>query len=195
MGYQPSSHELRLRHVERSDYARVLAVVDQWWGGRRVSGRLSHVFFVHFRPTSFLFECDDELLAFVLGFISQTTPNEAYIHFLGVHPDYRNLGLARRLCERFFAVVNLRGCDTVRSHTSPQNQASIAFHAAMRFDIDPGDDIVDGAPVWRDYAGPGQHRVRFVRHLGLAAAERPRFEDGPAGIDSVTIEERLTGAA
>ena len=40
-----------------------------------------------------------------------------------------------------------------------------AFHAAQHFDIDPGDDVIYGVSVWRDFAGPGEHRVRFVRHL------------------------------
>ncbi len=171
MGDALLSHELRLRHVERSDHARVLAVMDDWWGGRPMSSRLSHVFFVHFRPTSFLFECGDELLAFLLGFTSQTTPNEAYVHFVGVHPDFRGLGLARRLYERFFTAANLKGCDVVRSHTSPTNALSIAFHVAMRFEIDPGDDVIDGVPVWRDYSGTGEHRVRFVRHLRFPMPE------------------------
>ena len=165
MSNAPLSNELRLRHVERSDHARVIAVIDEWWGGRPMSGRLSHVFFVHFRPTSFLFECGDELLAFLLGFTSQTAPNEAYVHFVGVHPDYRKLGLARRLYERFFTVATLKGCDVVRSHTSPANRLSIGFHAAMRFEIEPGDDVINGVPAWRDYSGPGEHRVRFVKHL------------------------------
>ena len=63
MGNEPSSHELRLRTIERTDHARVLAVIEQWWGGRTMGARLSPVFFVHFRPTSFLFEYGDELLA------------------------------------------------------------------------------------------------------------------------------------
>jgi GNAT superfamily N-acetyltransferase len=177
MGHAPLSNELRLRHVEPTDDARVLAVIDEWWGGRPMSTRLSHVFFVHFRPTSFLFECGDELLAFLLGFISQTRPNEAYVHFVGVHPDYRNLGLARRLYERLFTVVSLKGCDVVRSHTSPTNRLSIAFHAAMRFEIDPGDDLMDGVPVWHDYSGPGEHRVRFVKHLRFLMPELRPSED------------------
>ena len=165
MNNAPLSNELRLRHVERVDHGRVAAVIDEWWGGRPMSSRLSHVFFVHFRPTSLLFECGDELLAFLLGFTSQTTPNEAYVHFIGVHPDYRKLGLARRLYERFFTVATLKGCDVVRSHTSPANRLSIGFHAAMRFEIEPGDDVINGVPAWRDYSGPGEHRVRFVKHL------------------------------
>ena len=168
------SDQLRLRHVEPADHERIVAVIDRWWGGRPLSGRLSHVFFVHFQPTSFVIDCDGELLGFLLGFVSQTTPTEAYVHFVGVHPDYRHLGLGRRLYGRFCTVVGLLGCQTVRSHTAPQNRLSIAFHSALGFDIDPGDEVIDGVSAWRDYAGSGEHRVRFVKRLAFAMPRERR---------------------
>lgn len=168
MGHETPDQGVLWRNIERGDQPRVAAALDEWWGGRALSGRLSHVFFVHFRPTSFAVECDGELLGFLLGFVSQTTPSEAYVHFVGVHPDHRRLGLGQRLYARFCAAAGLLGCDTIRSHTSPQNRLSIAFHTGMHFAIEPGDDVIDGVSVWRDYAGPGEHRVRFVRYLGPA---------------------------
>ena len=69
---------LRLRHLQPSDNARVLAVIDEWWDGRPMSARLSHVFFSHFAPTSFVIETDTELVGFLLGFLSQTREDEAY---------------------------------------------------------------------------------------------------------------------
>ena len=162
------SDQLRLRHLEPADHERIVAVIDQWWGGRPMSRRLSHVFFIHFQPTSFVIECDGELLGFLLGFVSQTTPGEAYVHFVGVHPEYRHLGLGRRLYGRFCTVVGLLGCQTVRSHTAPHNRLSIAFHSALGFEVDPGDDVIDGVSAWRDYAGVGEHRVRFLKRLSFA---------------------------
>jgi hypothetical protein len=60
---------MRLRHVHPLDYERVLAVIDAWWDGRPMSARLSHVFFSHFAPTSFVLEGDGELTGFLLGFL------------------------------------------------------------------------------------------------------------------------------
>ena len=100
MGHAPLGDELRLRHVERTDHPRVLSVIDEWWGGRSMSTRLSHVFFVHFRPTSFLFECGDELLAFLLGFVSQTTPSEAYVHFVAAEQALHRLSYRHALRHR-----------------------------------------------------------------------------------------------
>lgn len=156
---------ITLRHVHPTDYDSVLAVIDNWWGGRPMAARLSHVFFSHFAPTSFALECDGKLVGFLLGFLSQTHPEEAYVHFVGVHPDYRRLGLGRWLYERFFAAARMHGRCWVRSITAPSNRLSIAFHRTMGFEPLFGDVVVDGVPIWFDYAGEGRHRVVFRRAI------------------------------
>jgi ribosomal protein S18 acetylase RimI-like enzyme len=143
-----------IRHAEPADYARVIGVVDEWWGGRPMAPMLPKLFFVHFRDTSFVVEEDGTVLAFLCGFRSQTYDDEAYIHFVGVHPDHRGRGLARELYERFFAAVAPRAI--VRAVTSPVNERSVAFHRALGFDVERVDD---------DYDGRGEARVLLVKRL------------------------------
>ena len=38
-------------------------------------------------------ESEVGLIGFLLGFFSQLHADEAYVHFVGVHPDFRRLGL------------------------------------------------------------------------------------------------------
>src|SRR5919202_4430977 len=108
-----------IRNAEPSDHARVAAVIDDWWGGRAMRDMLPRLFFVHFRETSFVAEDDGELVGFLNGFLSQTHADEAYVHFVGVHPAHRGGGLARELYERFFAVARAHGRSVVRCVTSP----------------------------------------------------------------------------
>jgi len=118
---------------------------------------LPKLFFLHFEGTSFVAERDDgQLAGFLVGFVSQTDPDEAYIHFVGVAPEERGTGLGRELYERFFTVVREHGCAVVRCVTSPANEDSVAFHAAMGFAVDR---------VVEDYDGPGEDRVLLVRPL------------------------------
>ena len=131
-----------IRHAEPADYARVIGVVDAWWGGRPMAAMLPKLFFVHFRDTSFVAEDDGEVVAFLCGFRSQTFDDEAYIHFVGVDPAQRGSGLARQLYERFFAAVEPRR--VVRAVTSPQNETSLAFHRALGFEVERIDDDYDG---------------------------------------------------
>jgi ribosomal protein S18 acetylase RimI-like enzyme len=59
---------------------------------------LPRLFFTHFRDTSFVAEDGGGGLAgFLCGFLSQTYPDQAYVHFVGVAPQHRGAGLASAL--------------------------------------------------------------------------------------------------
>jgi ribosomal protein S18 acetylase RimI-like enzyme len=143
-----------IRPAEPADHARVVAVVDAWWGGRPMAAMLPKLFFVHFRDTSFVADDDGQLAGFLCGFRSQTFDDEAYIHFVGVDPSRRGSGLGRLLYERFFDAIAPR--TVVRAVTSPVNERSVAFHRALGFEVER---------VQPDYDGRGEARVQLVKHL------------------------------
>ena len=146
-----------IRHAQPSDYGRVIGRVNAWWGGREMAPMLPKLFFLHFEGTSFV--ADDEngqLAGFLIGFLSQSDPSEAYIHFVGIAPERRGEGLGRRLYERFFDSVRGDGRTRVRCVTSPANSGSVAFHQALGFEVER---------VAEDYDGPGEDRVLFVKRL------------------------------
>jgi ribosomal protein S18 acetylase RimI-like enzyme len=148
---------LTIRHAKPSDYGRVIGRVNVWWGGREMSPILPRLFFLHVEGTSFVAEDGEgELAGFVCGFLSQTDPEEAYIHFVGVSPARRGEGVGRTLYERFFAEARDQGRSLVRCVTSPVNEDSIAFHEALGFEIDR---------VAKDYDGPGEDRVLLLKRL------------------------------
>jgi ribosomal protein S18 acetylase RimI-like enzyme len=75
------------------------------------------------------------MVAFLVAFLSPSRPDEAYIHFVGVHPDHRHAGLARSLYEAFFAYAAGSGRSRVTAVTSAANTGSIAFHEHMGFRV------------------------------------------------------------
>lgn len=154
-----------LRHLEERDHQPIVQIVDEWWGGRPMAGLLPRLFFEHFQLTSFVIEEEGQMQGFLIGFRSQTEPAQAYIHFVGIHPDQRGQGLGRRLYEHFFSVVRELGCTEVHCITSPVNKNSLAFHTSMGFEILPGDTEVDGIAVTSNYDGFGEKRVLFRRWL------------------------------
>lgn len=158
-------NELLIRHARPSDYEPIIAVVDEWWDGRPMASMLPKLFFVHFQPTSFVAEQNGKIVGFVTGFVSQTFPDEAYIHFVGVHPKFRKGGLARALYDRFFAAVRHFNCRAVRCVTSPVNKDSISFHRRMGFSIEASETIIDGISVIQGYDGKGEDRVMFYKLL------------------------------
>ncbi|HXG76778.1 MAG TPA: GNAT family N-acetyltransferase [Gaiellaceae bacterium] len=153
-----TGNPVAVRHASPSDYGRVIGRVNVWWDGRDMAPMLPKLFFLHFEGTSFVAEDErGELVGFLCGFLSQTDPQEAYIHFVGVAPERRGEGIGRTLYERFFAEVAEQGRTLVRCVTSPANERSLAFHRALGFEVDR---------VVADYDGPGEDRVLLVKRLG-----------------------------
>ena len=159
---------LARRNPGDEDYAAIVGALDTWWGERRMSGMLPRFFIRHFGNTSHVVYDDDQLLAFLVGFVSPTLPTSAYIHFVGVHPDHRTQGHARALYQEFFVDVANQGCTVVEAVTNPVNTGSIAFHRRMGFDIVAGDSP-DQLFV-TDYDGADQPRVVFRRDLSLLSS-------------------------
>jgi ribosomal protein S18 acetylase RimI-like enzyme len=151
---------IRLRTATAADYDQIIAVVDDWWG-RPIGHALARVFLDHFYATSTIAEDataenKGELAGFLIGFLSPSQPDAAYIHFVGVHPRLRGAGLASTLYERFFALARAHDRRVVSAITAPQNTGSIAFHTAMGFTVTP--------PI-PDYDGEDSAKVLFQRRL------------------------------
>jgi ribosomal protein S18 acetylase RimI-like enzyme len=132
-----------------------------------MSDMLPRLFFEHFQNTSFIAQSEDDSIAgFLVGFLSQSQPDEAYIHFIGVHPDHRKSGLGRVLYTQFFEVARCNGRHTVTCVASPVNKISIAFHLRMGFVPKPSQTCTnEGLPYLDNYDGKGEARVVFTKML------------------------------
>ena len=157
--------EIRIRNGNPSDHEKVISVMPDWWGGRDLSSSVLKVFFIHFRDTTYIAEKGNELVGFLVGFMSQSEENVGYIHFAGVHPQFRKAGIGRLLYEEFYAACKANERSIVKSCTSPVNKLSIDFHQRMGFAIEPGDGIIDGVPVTLNYFGKEDPKVLFIKEL------------------------------
>jgi ribosomal protein S18 acetylase RimI-like enzyme len=143
-----------LRTATRADHARILAVMPGWWGGRDLRALMPLLFLENFAGTSLLAETDDgDLAGFLIGFVSQDHPDEAYVHMIGVDPARRGEGLGRRLHDAFAAVVRERGVRRVRCVTSTVNVDSVAFHTSIGFVVTGTDAAVAARGLEADAVG------------------------------------------
>ena len=130
-----------------------------------MSNMLPRLFFTHFCETCFVAELDSKIIGFLIGFLSQSHAEDAYIHFVGVHPDFRKQGVGSALYGQFFQVAQEFGRVRIKCVTSPVNKSSIAYHLGIGFEAEPSGTQEDAVPYHLDYDGVGEHRVLFVKHL------------------------------
>ncbi|MDN3352912.1 GNAT family N-acetyltransferase [Actinomadura sp. DC4] len=72
--------------------------------------------------TSIVAEDDAELTGFLVGFLSPSAEDAAYIHFVGVAPRFRGSGLGRQLYQRFFDMAQAGSRSTVRAITADRRE-------------------------------------------------------------------------
>jgi L-amino acid N-acyltransferase YncA len=146
---------MNIRSMNKADFDNLLGVIDAWWGRSNIHPLLHPVYLYQFGNMATVAEEDGSIVGFLVGFISQTQPDQAYIHLVGTAPAARKRGVARALYDRFFAEALEHGCRQVKAITSPTNQGSIDFHHRLGLSMS----------VVENYSGPGQDRVVFVRDL------------------------------
>ena len=156
-------NDILIRKAEPADHKKIIAALQNWWGGRDLTTMLPKLFLNHFNDTSFVIEKEDQMIGFLIGFISPALKNETYVHFMGVHPDFRKKGIGTTLYEHFFEICRNHGRNIIRACTSPVNRGSVEFHKRIGFELEPGDDEIDGLPVTSDYNRPGDYKVKFTK--------------------------------
>lgn len=150
----PDVARLTWRTAEPSDAIAVSRALDEWWE-RRLNHCVQPQLFEHFGDTTLIVEDEGELVAFLVGWLSQRFPDAAYVHFMGVRGDHRRLGLGVELYRRYAALARELGRTRIMAETGAFNARSIAFHREIGFTLEPGDEVIVGVPVHHDRIGIG----------------------------------------
>lgn len=155
---------MEIRPITVAEYAAIREAIVAFWDSDRTAAMHQTMFLHEFGDSCFVAREGAESVGYMVGFASQSSA-AGYIHLVGVHRDHRGRGVARALYTHFADWARARGCTHLKAITNPTNEASIAFHRALGFDL-VGEDIEGEAlPVMRDFGGPGIHRVVFHKHL------------------------------
>ena len=166
---------VKIRNAGTPDHKKVLSVILNWWEGRDLRQNAQKIFFDHFSNTTFIAEYNNEMIGFLIGFLSQSKPEEAYIHLVGIHPDMRKLGLGSLLYERFIEVCSRHGRSIFRSCTSIVNKESIAFHKYMGFSIEQGEGEIDGIPVLYGTDKDHPPTVLFMKDIKIKVKNKVKY--------------------
>lgn len=169
--------DLAWRHPEDADHRGLVALVDDWYGGRRVHAAFGRFLLRHFASTSLLAQRpngrDMQVAGYLVGFVSADQPTEGFVHTAAVNPNLRRRGIGRELYRRFELLAAARGARSLVAHVWPGDPIAVAFHRALGFgeqggpaDPGPGGAMrLYGTLAFPDYDYPGEDRAIFVRPI------------------------------
>jgi ribosomal protein S18 acetylase RimI-like enzyme len=160
--------EVRLRHPSEADHERIAAVLDHWFGGRRVWPIVGRAWFRHFAGTSWLAEdVDGTPRGFLIGYRSADRPDIAVVHLVAVDPRLRRRGIARAMVDAFAGDAGAGGASRLEAVAWPDEPVAIAFFRGLGFvpEDGPGTQRLYGVPAFPDYEVGGEDRVLLVRAL------------------------------
>ena len=145
------SDGVQIRGIRKADFDYLVRVLDRWWAGP--SGQRAHpMFFYEFGEHALIAEHAEEVVGFLLGFI---TVDLGYVHLVGIEPDHRRMGVGQALYERFTERCRTAGVRRIKAIAAIGNEGSVAFHEALGF----------ASREEPDYAGPGRGRMVFTKSL------------------------------
>lgn len=156
-----------VRNAFENDFLEVAGKAREW--GDLVIERegIYHMMVTHFKETCFIAEDRGRMIGYLLGFRSQTCPDQAFMHLIQVDPSMRGNGIGRRLFNQFQAKVKSMGCKQIYTICRPENKYGLSFHPGMGFNIVKKDNSIEvnGMPAIKDYNGPGKHMILWSKDL------------------------------
>jgi ribosomal protein S18 acetylase RimI-like enzyme len=154
------SHDIGIRPFTEDDYEFVASNLESWGGSATVKYFVLRRFIDHFCDTCFVAEVNGEIAGYLIGWLSQTQPDDAFINSVAVAPEFRQLRVASGLYRRFFRTVKARGRTKVSATIRPANQVSLDFHTRLGFRLRTEGAIMNGeVPVLVGWDGPGEDKV------------------------------------
>lgn len=142
---------MQIRGIEKADFDFIVSTADRWWGGL-AAVPVHPLFFHEFGKHALIAEDQGRVVGFLLGFVVEDL---GYVHLVGIDPDHRRRGIAKRLYEDFEAKCRKNAAKQLRAITTMGNDGSVAFHLALGFE----------SKEIPDYAGAGRPRILFEKTL------------------------------
>ena len=120
-----------VRNAFPNDYPTVADKAKEWADPIRENDSAYRIMIEHFRNTCFIAEDRGEIIGYLLGFKSQSSPDEAVIYLVHVAPRLRGNGVGRRLFNQYQAAVKALGCRKILALGEPENKSCAAYYQAM----------------------------------------------------------------
>lgn len=141
----------KIEKCTKADFYYILENIADYWGSDRTLIYHHPMFIYEFGNSAFVVRENNTLIAYLLGFISQTE-STGYVHMVGVSEKYKKQGYGKALYQYFIKYIKTKGCNKLKAITTATNMEFIAFHKKIGMHL-LGEPNNEGINVIKDYSG------------------------------------------
>lgn len=131
---QLRDYEIVLFHL--SDMDEVLTLEKEIFPEDAFTRRVFNAMYKHAQDTFFVVRtnADKRLIGYITAYLLNKT--ESYIASIGIHPDYRQLGIGRQLIDILREKFTEKGAAMLTLHVRMGNENAIAFYHKLGFKVE-----------------------------------------------------------
>jgi len=159
----------KIRNVIEEDFIKIAKIAKNCSPMTTERNAIYHLFTKFFKNTSLVVENtgNGNICAFLLGLVSQTNPQNAYIHLLCVDTKFRGKKLAPNLINKFIYIVSKLGSTNISLLSKPSNIKAIKFYNKQGFLSKKTNETLeeDGINIFKDYDGPNEDKIIFYKYI------------------------------
>jgi ribosomal protein S18 acetylase RimI-like enzyme len=154
---------MNIVNCTKDDFDFIILNIREYWGSDRTLFLHHPILYYEFGNTAYVAKEMGSICGYLFGVYSQKEPY-AYAQLIAVHNSFRNRGIAKSLYNHFIQRAKENNCTHIKAITKLNNQDSIKFHRALGFEL-IGKDISNGIHYCRNYSGPNEDRVVFLKKI------------------------------
>ncbi len=132
---------MSIRNADVEDKVAVFELAQSCIPWLRASVVGTYEFFARcFRNTFFVYEENNKIIGYLVGFPNTAVKGEFWIYQIGMYEEHRGKGIGSKLFARMVEQVKSEGYNSMRSHFKFKNKHSRALHEKFGMKIYGEDD-------------------------------------------------------
>ena len=124
---------MKIRNLSEDDIITIIKVTESYEDLLVERSSIYWLFWKFFKDTCLVALEENQLIGYLLGFISQTEPICGYIHMIGVNKNYRRKRIGTTLINYFEEIVASKGAKFIYLTTNLENVGAIEFYKEIGF--------------------------------------------------------------
>ncbi len=167
---------MELRKASFDDYIKLYELIGEIEGIVQHPTHFYKIMITYFGNSIPIVSLNGRIVGFLLGFVSQTDPDEFFIWQLGVSPQHRGKGIAGKIMDYTLSIATESGCRRITATVETTNKPSQLLFESSGFSIVTNNrlgEVIEehGKLAIKNYYASGTNQVFYQLNINLKTSK------------------------